>query len=46
MQEDDVSLAPVVNEDFVQLLASHIATDDECVHVGRAMKVDISCVEG
>jgi hypothetical protein len=39
-------LAFVVNEDLVQLLAYHIASDDECVLVGHAAKVDVSCIEG
>jgi hypothetical protein len=46
MQKNDVGLASVVNEDLVQLPACHIATDDECVCVGRATTVDVSCIEG
>ena len=46
VHENDVGLASVVNKDLVQLPSCHIATDDKCVCVGRAAKVDVSCIEG
>jgi hypothetical protein len=46
MQEEDVGLAPIINKDLMQLLACHIATDDECVCLERAANVDVSYVEG
>jgi hypothetical protein len=44
--EDDVGLTPVVNEGLLELPAFHIATDDECVCMGHAAKVDDCCIEG
>ena len=46
MQKNDVGLASIINDDLVQVPSSHIATDDECVRVGHAAKVDISCIKG
>jgi hypothetical protein len=46
VEEDDVCLAAVVNEDFVQVLACHTAVDYHGVDVGCAAQINISGVEG
>jgi hypothetical protein len=46
MEENNVLLAAVVNEDFVQVPACHTAFDYHGVDVGCAAQIDISGIEG
>jgi hypothetical protein len=46
VEENDGRLAAIVNQDFVQVLACHVAVDYHGVHVRCATQVDISSVEG
>jgi hypothetical protein len=46
MEENDVRLAAIVNQDFVQVPACHAAVDYHGVHVRYAAQVDISGIEG
>jgi hypothetical protein len=46
VEEDNVRLAAVVNEDFVQVLTCHTAIDCHGVDVGCAMQINISGIEG
>jgi hypothetical protein len=46
MQEDDVSLASIVDEDLMQLPSYHIAADNKCICMRCTTEVDISCIEG
>jgi hypothetical protein len=46
VKENDVRLAAVVNQDFVQVPACHAAVDYHGVHVRCAAQVDVSGVEG
>jgi hypothetical protein len=46
VKENDVCLAAVVNQDFVQVLACHAAVDYHGVHVRCIAQVDISSIEG
>jgi hypothetical protein len=46
MEEDDVRLATIVDQDFVQVSACHTAVDYHGVNVGCAAQVNISGVEG
>jgi hypothetical protein len=46
MEEDDVRLAAIVDQDFVQVPACHATVDDHGVDVGGAAQIDVSGVEG
>jgi hypothetical protein len=46
VEENDIRLAAVVNQDFVQVPACHAAVDDHGVDVGCVAQVDVSSVEG
>jgi hypothetical protein len=46
MEEDDVCLAAIVDQDFVQVPACHATVDDHGVNVGGVAPIDVSSVEG
>ena len=46
VEEDDVRLATVVNEDFVQVPACHTTVDYHGIDVGCTAQINISSVEG
>jgi hypothetical protein len=46
MQEYNVSMDTIIDDDFVQVPPCDFAVYHQRVYMGRAVKVDVSCVEG
>jgi hypothetical protein len=46
MEENDVCLAAIVDQDFVQVPVCHAAVDDHGIDVGGAAQINVSGVEG